>query len=172
MQFQVNMEYFRATIRNIDYLIEFKEEATKFKPLNIQVTRYHLGSAFLLEQKKYYNVRRRLYYNITCINKLRDGLIRKYQVFGEFEIEVLKQYLTNKNILFRIIEETSSYERKYNISDNSYKYCFYQEGYPEHNKVYKFAHMYIEVYKGFVNCSEPQHRYNKENPFKYGIYLY
>jgi hypothetical protein len=171
MQFQVNMEYFRATIRNIDYLIEFKEEATKFKPLNIQVTRYHLGSVFLLEQKKYYNIRRRLYNNITCINKLRDGSIRKYQVFGEFEIEVMKQYLTNKNILFRIIEGTTSYERIY-ISDNSCKNCFCQGGYPENNKVYKFANMYIEVYKGFVNCSKPQHRYNKEKPFKYGIYLY
>jgi len=165
--FLAKKKNFNVEINNKKYFIEFTKEPTRYKPLNISITRYYKDKSFLFEQKQYYKIRRRLYNNIICINKLKDGLIRKYRVYNEFEIEVLQKYLTNKNILFRIIEKTSSYIRKYNISDKSYKYCYYNDGYPEKNKVYKSTCLYIEIYKGYVNLK------NKNNfQYKYGIYLY
>jgi superfamily I DNA and/or RNA helicase len=171
---------FKVEIGNKEYFIEFKKEDTIFKKtLNICITRHHTYTLLcggvkecttLLEYKKYYHIRRRIYNNIVCINKLRDGLIRKYQVHNELELKVLEKYLKDKNILFRIIEECSSYTRKYNISDKDYMFCFSGFGcdYPEENKVYKNRRLYVEVYKGFVNLTEIKDR----NQNKYGIYLY
>jgi len=167
---------FEVEINDVKYLIEFEKEDTIFKKsLDLSITRYRegiIGSAFLLEYKKYYHIRRRIYNNIVCINKLRDGLIKKYQVFNEIEIEVLRQYLTNKNILFRIVEKTTSYTRKYNMLDNSYKYWLCEYRYPEENKVLKPCKLYIEVYKGYINLTEIKDRYSNKNEFKHGIYLY
>ena len=167
---------FEVEINDVKYLIEFEKEDTIFKKsLDLSITRYRegiIGSAFLFEYKRYYRIRRRIYNNIVCINKLRDGLIKKYQVFNEIEIEVLRQYLTNKNILFRIVEKTTSYTRKYNMLDNSYKYWLCEYRYPEENKVLKPCKLYIEVYKGYINLTEIKDRYSNKNEFKHGIYLY
>lgn len=172
---------FDVEINGINYFIEFKKEDTRFKkPLDLSITRYRegiIGSAFLLEYKKYYHIRRRLYNIIVCINKLRDGLIRNYQVFNEFEIEALRQYLTNKNILFRIVITNTLLlkyinTRKYNMLDNSYKYWLCEYRYPEENKVLKPCKLYIEVYKGYINLTEIKDRYSNKNEFKHGIYLY
>ena len=155
---------------NIKYFIDFEKEDTIFKKsLDLSITRfnYHDCIPFLLVEELYYHIRRRLYNNIICINKLKDGLIRKYEVFNQFELEALKQYLTNKNILFSIIENNPSYTRKYNMLDKTNKYCFQENGYPEQNKVCKPSKLYIKVYKGYVNLSEI-----KEIKHKYGIYLY
>jgi hypothetical protein len=140
--------------------------------LDLSITRYHKGHILLFEQKKYYHIRRRLYNNIICINKLKDGLIRKYQVFNEFELKALEKYLTNKNILFRICEETISYKKKYKMLDESYKYYLhYRDDYPEDKKIFKHVKIYIEVYKGYVNLAEIKDRYYNINEYKYGIYL-
>ena len=166
------MDNFEVEINDVKYLIEFEKEDTIFKkPLDLSITRYHKGITFLLEYKRYYNIRRRIYNNIICINKLRDGFIRNYEVFNELELKVLEKYLTNKNILFRIIEKNPSYTRKYNMIDNSYKYWMWLS-YPEKNKVLKPSKLYIEVYKGFVNLTEIKNRYSNKNEFRYGIYLY
>jgi hypothetical protein len=173
---------FDVEIGDNTYFIEFKNEDTRFKkPLNIVITRFHIYTtllgktkeiATLLEMKKYYRIRRRIYNNIVCINKLRDGLIRNYEVFNELELKALAKYLTNKNILFRIIEKNPSYTRKYNMLDNSYKYWLCGYRYPEENKVLKPCKLYIEVYKGYVNFTEIKDRYTNKNKYKYGIYLY
>ena len=167
---------FNVEINDVKYLIEFEKEDTIFKKsLDLSITRYHKGTAFLLEYKKYYRIRRRIYNNIVCINKLRDGFIRNYEVFNELELKALAKYLTNKNILFRIIEKHPSYTRKYNMLDkhyNSCKYCFRENGYPEENKVPKPSKLYIEVYKGYVNLTKIKDRYSNKNGYKYGIYLY
>jgi hypothetical protein len=170
---------FDVEINDVKYFIEFKKEDTIFKKsLDLSITRYRegiIGSAFLLEYKRYYRIRRRIYNNIICINKLKDGFIRNYEVFNELELKVLAKYLTNKNILFRIIEKNPSYTRKYNMIDkhyNSCKYCFRENGYPEENKVRKPSKLYIEVYKGCVNLRENKYKYSNINEFRYGIYLY
>lgn len=164
---------FEVEINDVKYFIRFEKEDTIFKKsLDLSITRYHRGTAFLLEYKRHYHIRRRLYHTIICINKLKDGLIRKYQVFNQLEIEALRQYLTNKNILFRICEKTTSYKRKYNMLDKSYEYYFHRDNYPEKNKIYKNIKIYIEVYKGFVNLTEIKDRYSNKNEFRYGIYLY
>jgi hypothetical protein len=158
------MTSFEVEINNIKYFIKFEKQDTRFKkPLDLSIK----TDTFFLEQKKYYHIRRRLYNNIICINKLSDGSIRKYQVFNEFETQVLRHYLISKNILFRIIEKNLSYTRKYNILETSYKYCFSKDGYSYENKVLKSTNLYIEVYKGFVNLTEIKDR----NGCKYGIYL-
>lgn len=175
---------FKVQIGNKEYFIEFKNEDTRFKkPLNISIIRHCTYTTLLgkikedtelLERKKYYHIRRRIYNSIVCINRLRDGLIKKYQVFNELELKVLEKYLNDKNILFRIIEECSSYTRKYNASEDSYKFCFsgIYCNYPENNKVRNNVKLYIEVYKGYVNLYEIKDRHQQKDKYKYGIYLY
>jgi hypothetical protein len=59
---------FNVEIGEYTYFIEFENEDTKFKkPLDLSITRYHRDSAFLLEYKRHYNIRRRIYNNIICI---------------------------------------------------------------------------------------------------------
>lgn len=160
---------FKVEFNDIKYIIKFDENNDK-----IYITQYNGYKTFLLENKKY-NIR--IYNNINCINKLRNGLIRKYQVHNLFEIEVLSQYLTNKNILYRIIEKNMSFTRKYvsehllgKIYDKSYKYCF-NINYPPYDKIIKPNKLYIEVYKGFINLTDIKYRYSKSIDYKYGIYL-
>jgi len=94
---------FEAEIDDMKYFIKFENEATIFKKsLKLSITRYHEGRTFILEEKMYYHIRRRLYHNIMNVNKLRDGLIKKNQVFNRLDVELLKKYLTDRNILFRI----------------------------------------------------------------------
>jgi hypothetical protein len=139
---------FEIEIDDIKYIINFNEKPDKIYKNKLP---NHIYKTFI-----------RIYNNISCINKLRDGLIRKYQLYNKLELEVLIQYLKNKCILFRIIEENIYYTRKYSIFDKSYKFCF-------DYKVIKPTKMYIEIYKGFINLTEI--KYNK-NVYKYGIYLY
>jgi hypothetical protein len=114
----------------------------------------------------YYRIRRRIYNNICCINKLKDGLIRIYEIFNELELEILAKYLTDKNILFSICEKNLSYTQIYNLDDRGYRFNFDNRTYPEFNKIYKPRKLYIKVYKGFINLVKKQ---SKE--YKYGIYL-
>jgi hypothetical protein len=176
----MNLNNFKVDIENKEYFIEFENTDTPFKkPLNLSITRNISYAKFggeikedtqLLERKQYYRIRRRLYNNTVCINKLKDGRIKKYQVFNELELKVLEKYLTDKNILFRIIVDCGSYKLKYNVSDNGYKFYFSNTRcyYPEENKVYKSYLMYVKVYKEYVNLLEVKDRCQS----KYGIYLY
>jgi len=77
---------FDLEINDVKYLIEFKKEHTIFKKsLDLSITRYHKGSTFLLEYKRYYRIRRRIYNIIVYINRLKDGLF------------VIMKYLMNLN---------------------------------------------------------------------------
>jgi hypothetical protein len=68
------------------------------KPLNLSITRNISYATFGGEIKEdtqlleriHYRIRRRLYNNTVCINKLKDGRIKKYQVFNELELKVLE----------------------------------------------------------------------------------
>ena len=95
------MEIFEVIVRQYKYLIKFENETTRFKPLNLSIHRI-FPNELILERKMFYNYRRRIYNNIMNIQKLGDGLIRKYQIFNELELETLAKYLTDNNILFRI----------------------------------------------------------------------
>jgi len=175
---------FDVEINGIKYFIQFEKEDTRFKkPLNISIIRHHTYTTLLgkikedtqlLDRKKYYHIRRRIYNNIVNINKLRDGLIKKYQVFNEFELKVLEKYLNDKNILFRVVRESGSYKIKYDKLNDGYKYWFSKNGfsYPYENKLCGNMNFYVEVYKGYVNLYEIKDRYQQKDIYKYGIYLY
>ena len=118
----------------------------------------------------FYNLRRRIYNNIINIQKLGDGLIRKYQIFNELELETLAKYLTDNNILFRILEKNTSFTELYDYNEKGYKYMNPRE-YPEFNKVYKPNKLYIQVYKGFINIADYTCEELRDLEYKYGIYL-
>jgi len=168
------MENFEVDIDNNKYLIKFENEMTKYKSLKLSITRYEQDTILLLEMKKYYKIRRRIYNNLININKLKNGKIRRYQVFNKLELEIIIKYLITKNILFRICEQNISYERLYHMLDKSYKFCFsMNEYYPENNKVLKNTKLYIKVYKGFINLTEFRDNKISCNHYthKYCIYL-
>ena len=155
----------------LGYIKQGTTETIMFKkPLNLSISRYHRSKIFILEAKMYYRIRRRLYNNIMNIYKLADGLIKRYQVFNRLDVELLKKYLTNRNILFRIYEQNSSYTKEYE-EDKLYRKR-YSDCYPEETKIPKNTKIYFEVYKGFVNLSEIKHRYCSKIGYRYGIYLY
>lgn len=162
---------FHVEIDDMKYFIEFEKEETMFKkPLNLSITRYQKGKIFILEEKMYYRIRRRLYNNIMNIYKLADGLIKRYQVFNRLDVELLKKYLTDNDILFRIYEQTGSYTKEYE-EDRLYRKR-YSDCYPEETKIPKNIKVYLEVYKGFVNLMEMKHRSFSKIDYKYSIYLY
>lgn len=178
------LQDFDVPFGNNHYFLEFKPQDVRSckEPVPLTITRHHRYTTFwgevkeeatLLERKNTYHFRRRIYHNLDCIQKLKDGRIRKYQVHNELELRVLEKYLHDHEILFQIVEQCPSYTRKYGLTDHSYKFCFrgpYAE-YQEENTVTRGTQLYVQVYKGYVNCSEPQHQYNKKKPFRYGIYL-
>jgi hypothetical protein len=97
-------------------------------------------------------------------------LIKRYQVFNRLDVELLKKYLTDNDILFRIYEQTGSYTKEYE-EDRCYRKR-YSDCYPEEAKISKNIKVYFEVYKGFVNLMEMKYRSFSKNDYKYGIYLY
>ena len=162
---------FEAEIDDMKYFIKFENEETIFKkPLKLSITRYHKGRTFILEGKMYYRIRRRLYNNIMNIYKLADGLIKRYQVFNRLDVELLKKYLTDNDILFRIYEQTGSYTKEY--KDDRLYSKRYSDCYPEEAKISKNIKVYFKVYKGFVNLMEMKHRYSNKEGYPYCIYLY
>jgi hypothetical protein len=151
------MEDFTVNIDNVIYEIKFEDQKTIFKPLNLSITRIYNNVATILDRKKYNKIRRRIYNNIVNVSKLKDGKIRKYQVFNELELKALVQYLDSNNILFRILDG----KRLYDIHDKLHTQCFSKN--PQK--------IYIQVYKGYFHLTKhkiiipcPEH--------KYGIYFY
>jgi hypothetical protein len=155
------MNDFCFYIRNNFYEIERIENEKPYfkKPLYINIYCHNIISKTndILEQKKF---RRRIYNNIINILKLKDGNIKKYQVYNELELYALIYYLKNNNILFRISDD---YNRLYNDTDK----LFFVNGYekPEYNKLYNIN---IIVYKGFVKLNSYKDNSDK---IKYKIYL-
>jgi len=108
--------------------------------------------------------------NILNIEKLKDGLIKKYQVHNVLELEIIKKYLMDNNILFRIgiLYNNNQFAHGKICRNNNYLQIDYKT-IPEHNKLFN---TYIVVYKGFVDLTG-KNQYN-ENIInrKYKIYLY
>jgi hypothetical protein len=161
---------FSETI-NIIYLIEpNKEPIIKYfkKPLDICIYKVYKDRVTILEEKRFFRMRRRIFHTISNINKLQDGKIKQYQVFNRLELEVLKKYLTDKNYTFRLV----SNERIYNKNDtSSYTYDFRcNSEYPEYNHVLKNVKLYIKVYKGYVDLTEAK-SYTDALENKYKIWL-
>jgi len=129
-------------------------------------------------KRKYHSSKicKRIYYHIININKLDDGKIREYQIFNEFELDVLCNYLLNKNIVFEIVgkHKVNWYgyggieKMKYNSEEyqNNIKKYIDWVNEPEANKVNSFYEIYVRVYKGYIDLFK-----NKEKS-KYGIYIY
>jgi hypothetical protein len=155
------MNDFCFHIKNDFYEIEKIENDKSYfkKPLYINIYCHNIITKTnnILEQKKF---RRRIYNNIINILKLKDGNIKKYQVYNELELYALINYLKNNNILFRISDD---YNRLYNDTDK----LFFVNGYekPEYNKLYNIN---IIVYKGFVKLNSYKDNSDK---IKYKIYL-
>jgi hypothetical protein len=156
---------FSETI-NIIYLIEpNKEPIIKYfkKPLDICIYKVFKDRVTILEEKRFFRMRRRIFHTISNIDKLRDGKIKQYQVFNRLELEVLKKYLTDKNFTFRLV----SNERIYNKDTSSYTYDFRcNREYPEYNPVLSNVKLYIRVYKGYVDLTEVENTDALENRYK------
>lgn len=66
------------------------------------------NSDFFILDKNYLenrnsNITKRIYFIIQCIQSLKVGKIRKYQVFYRLEIDVICKYLESKNISNQIV---------------------------------------------------------------------
>lgn len=66
------------------------------------------NSEFFILDKNYLenrnsNITKRIYFIIQCIQSLKVGKIRKYQVFYRLEIDVICKYLESKNICNQIV---------------------------------------------------------------------
>ena len=83
----------------------------------------------------------------------------------------IKEYLTDNNILFRILKENTSYIELYDYNEKGYKFIFDSREYPEFSKVYKPNKLYIQVYKGFINLASYTLQELRDLEYKYGIYL-
>ena len=164
------MNNFEINISDIVYKIKFEKELTRFKPLEISISREQNSKIYFLETKKYNKVRRRIYNNLVNITKLSDGLIKKYSIHNELELELLAKYLSDNNVLFRIQQETTSFKRLFKPNDKSYKFVFKSnENYPDRNYVFSHLKVYIIVYKGFVEITNENYKETLEKKFK--IYL-
>jgi len=166
------MEDFKININDITYQIKFENQKTMFKPLNLSISRVHHDVITILEKKKYNKIRRRIYNNIINVDKLKDGKIRNYQVFNTIELETLAQYLSNKNILFRILNRIrdepcfldDDYSDENKVCDRQKtnvqvyktydKSCFFDVGYPDENKVSRHRKVYVRAYKGYTDLTE------------------
>lgn len=166
------MEDFKVTINNVTYYIKFTD---KNIAINTSITRIHQNNITLLENQKYNKLITRIYYYIKNIEKLKDGRIRKYRVFNELELKTISSYLTNKNILFRILENNTHQLYSPNI-DGIYE-LNKESSYAEENKFFKKSDFYIQVYKGFINLLTQKREYKSPDGYviptiKYGIYLW
>jgi len=145
---------------------------------NIELSKRNVGFIVLnkLTIKNRYNMEicskklnQRTMNNILNIEKLKDGLIKKYQVHNVLELEIIKKYLMDNNILFRIgILYNNQFAHGKICRNNNYLQMDYKT-FPEHNELFD---TYIVVYKGFVDLTG-KNQYN-ENIInrKYKIYLY
>ena len=119
---------------------------------------------------------KRLFYYINYINKLDDGKIKEYQIFNMFELDVLCNYLINKNIVYEIVvkdyRNIFMMEKIKKFTYDSYEYQISIKEYiqwvndPEANKIYKSYKIYVRVYKGFVDLIK-----NKTKA-KYMVYIW
>lgn len=121
------------------------------------------------------------------INKLPDGLIKRYQIFNKLQLEFICAELAKRHILHTVCIETNrpgplDSMTLYDILYVNYKKDESQPWFinqywasPMHedlelSKIKKHNNMYIKVYKGFVNLCDPKQ--NKDAcDYKYGIYL-
>lgn len=122
--------------------------------------------------------KRRVLNIISNIDKLKDGKIKKYQIFTKLELEVICDYLKKKQqlhtisivlskdskcskpIIKDIYDELKKRENLYfnPITDDL-----------EKSKICDKYHIYIDVYKGFVNLTAETKCQIKN--IKFGIYI-
>lgn len=125
---------------------------------------------------------RNIWHIIQNIEKLKIGKIKKYRIFTQLELEILCDYLKNKNILHTIkIESVSTnYNFLYNdhvVKSYAYNTFFKQTGFNyERNKILNCFELYIQVYNGFVNLLEKknlcQNSQNQIEKPQFSIYIW
>lgn len=119
-----------------------------------------------------------IYHIMQNIEKLKEGKIKKYQIFSQLELEILCDYLKKNNILHTIkigsrlkmvFNKNLSYD-EYKEQINVYKSYLGRDGENyEKNKILHCFELYIQVYKGFVNLCQNLDA-NIERP-KFGVYM-
>jgi len=129
-----------------------------------------------------------IYHIIQNIEKLKEGKIKKYNIFSQLELEILCDYLKKNNILHTIkivgsglrmaLNKNLSYD-EYRENFNVYRSYFGRdsESY-EKNKILHCFELYIQVYKGFVNLYQRKYLYKNsvvdadiERP-QFGVYIF
>jgi len=129
-----------------------------------------------------------IYHIIQNIEKLKEGKIKKYNIFSQLELEILCDYLKKNNILHTIkivgsglrmaLNKHLSYD-EYRENFNVYRAYFGQDGENyEKNKILHCFKLYIQVYKGFVNLYQRKYLYKNsvvdadiKKP-KFGVYIF
>lgn len=158
-----NIYYIFTKIRNDDKKI-------------INTNDYHIDLPTYIRKYRSSKICKRIYNNIININKLADGKIREYQIFNKFELDVLCNYLLNKNIVFEIVKKDKvkwfGYDTIKKFSYNNDEYQKNIKEYiqwvndPEVNKVKYLYEIYVRVYKGYIDL------FKSKDKSKYGVYIY
>jgi hypothetical protein len=125
------------------------------------------------------NITKRVYYIVQCIQNLKIGKIKKYQIFYKLELDVISRFLESKNISSQILFKSfgaNLLKLKYvnylkNKSDLDDMYFHNTSSiYLDRSKTIENIKMYVVVYKGYINIIE-----NKDNvdlkTEKFKIYL-
>lgn len=126
------------------------------------------SSDFYILDKNYINnknsnITKRVYYIIQCIQNLKIGKIKKYQIFYRLELDVVSKYLESKNIsnqlLFKSFGENllkiqyKNYLKKQNETNDMF-FNNTSSMYLDKIKTIHNIKMYIIVYKGYINIIE------------------
>jgi len=126
------------------------------------------SSDFYILDKNYINnknsnITKRVYYIIQCIQNLKIGKIKKYQIFYRLELDVVSKYLKSKNIsnqlLFKSFGENllkiqyKNYLKKQNETNDMF-FNNTSSMYLDKIKTIHNIKMYIIVYKGYINIIE------------------
>lgn len=126
------------------------------------------SSDFYILDKNYINnknsnITKRVYYIIQCIQNLKIGKIKKYQIFYRLELDVVSKYLEIKNIsnqlLFKSFGENllkiqyKNYLKKQNETNDMF-FNNTSSMYLDKIKTIHNIKMYIIVFKGYINIIE------------------
>jgi hypothetical protein len=151
-----------------DYRYEFvnlMNEKSCIRNIHYQIYRTNLKNSYQIccDTKRYNKIKRRIYNTINNIIKLKEGKIKKYQIYNELEYYIYKEICEQNNILFNIYSGYYYYYQKPEKFENFISIC---REYPEFNRL---NNTYFCVYKGFVNLiQEPQKFF--ESKFKINLF--
>lgn len=126
------------------------------------------SSDFYILDKNYINnknsnITKRVYYIIQCIQNLKIGKIKKYQIFYRLELDVVSKYLESKNISSQILFKSFGTKllqmqfknySKNKIETNDMFFNNTSSMYLDKIKTIHNIKMYIIVYKGYINIIE------------------